>query len=138
MCVCAFVHVCVRNGNFTTAAAAAERSAPRANFTCAAAAASASACVAVVIYQRFTAACGGDCVCARKGEGGKADAAAYTHNNKNNVCARVKGLVTKSEIKTKTEDKKKQQTQQRQRSWRAALQFVVAVAVAAWAEEHSG
>lgn len=61
----------------------------------------------------------------------------HTHNNKNNVCARVKGLVTKSEIKTKTEDKKKQQTQQRQRSWRAALQFVVVV-VAAWAEEHSG
>lgn len=53
--------MCVRNGNFTTAAAA-ERSAPRANFTCAAA--SASACVAVVILQRFTAACGGGvCVC---------------------------------------------------------------------------
>lgn len=70
---------------------------------------------------------------------------AHTHtpNNKNNVCARVKGLVTKSEIKTKTEDKKKQQTQQKwqqqQRSWRAALQFVVVVVgVAAWAEEHSG
>lgn len=81
------MHVYVWNGNFTTAAAAAERSAPRANFTCAATAASAR--VAVVILQRFTAACGGgDCVCVR-GRGRVAKQTLHTHTTTITTFARV-------------------------------------------------